>query len=92
MTRSTGPVATAPSGPAELMEQPTKLVRIGSMVKQLLEEVRTAPLDDASRDRLRRVQVAAVAELKDGLAPELSEELDRLARPLGSGRDCPRFG
>jgi hypothetical protein len=73
---------SGPPEPAERVEQPAKLVRIGSMVKQLLEEVRTAPLDGAGRDRLRSIQAASVEELRDGLAPELSAELDRLARPL----------
>jgi hypothetical protein len=58
-------------------------MRIGSMVKQLLEEVRSAPLDDASRKRLREVHASSIAELSDGLAPELREELDRLTLPFG---------
>ena len=69
--------------PADLIEQPAKVMRIGSMVKQLLEEVRTAPLDDASRKRLREVHASSIAELSDGLAPELREELDRLTLPFG---------
>jgi len=68
--------------PADLIEQPAKVMRIGSMVKQLLEEVRAAPLDDASRLRLREVHSRSVAELSDGLAPELREELERLALPF----------
>ena len=69
--------------PAELVEQPAKVMRIGSMVKQLLEEVRAAPLDDASRTRLREVYESSIRELGDGLAPELREELGRLALPFG---------
>ena len=69
--------------PADLIEQPAKVMRIGSMVKQLLEEVRSAPLDDASRKRLREVHASSIAELSDGLAPELREELDRLTLPFG---------
>ena len=57
-------------------------MRIGSMVKQLLEEVRQAPLDDASRTRLREVHQNSIAELAEGLAPELREELDRLTLPF----------
>ncbi len=68
--------------PADLIEQPAKVMRIGSMVKQLLEEVRQAPLDDASRTRLREVHQNSIAELADGLAPELREELDRLTLPF----------
>jgi hypothetical protein len=68
--------------PADLIEQPAKVMRIGSMVKQLLEEVRQAPLDDASRTRLREVHQNSIAELAEGLAPELREELDRLTLPF----------
>jgi hypothetical protein len=63
-------------------------MRIGSMVKQLLEEVRSAPLDDAARDRLRDIHANSVKELSDGLAPELREELDRLTLPF-SGEATP---
>ena len=66
----------------DLIEQPAKVMRIGTMIKQLLEEVRSAPLDDASRIRLREVHAASIRELEDGLAPELREELDRLTLPL----------
>ena len=53
------------------------------MIKQLLEEVRAAPLDDASRGRLREIHARSVRELEEGLAPELREELERLALPFG---------
>ena len=68
--------------PADLIEQPAKVMRIGSMVKQLLEEVRQAPLDDAARTRLREVHENSISELADGLAPELREELERLTLPF----------
>ena len=68
--------------PAELIEQPAKVLRIGSMVKQLLEEVRNAPLDEASRRRLRDIHARSVKELESGLAPELVEELERLSIPF----------
>ncbi len=71
--------------PADLVEQPAKVMRIGSMVKQLLEEVRAAPLDDASRTRLREVYESSIRELSDGLAPELRDELGRLTLPFGDG-------
>jgi hypothetical protein len=58
-------------------------MRIGSMVKQLLEEVRAAPLDDAARTRMREIHASSVRELAEGLAPELREELDRLTLPFG---------
>ena len=76
------PSATDERSPAELVQQPAKVMRIGSMVKQLLEEVRAAPLDDAARARLRRVHESSIAELCEGLAPELREELDRLTLPF----------
>ena len=73
---------TEERSPSDLVEQPAKVMRIGSMVKQLLEEVRAAPLDDASRTRLREVYESSIRELSDGLAPELREELDRLTLPF----------
>ena len=66
----------------ELVEQPAKVMRIGTMIKQLLEEVKAAPLDDASRSRLREIHATSIRELEDGLAPELREELQRLALPF----------
>ncbi len=67
----------------DLVEQPAKVLRIGSMIKQLLEEVKAAPLDEASRRRLREIHGSSVRELKQGLAPELVAELDRLSLPFG---------
>jgi len=67
---------------AETVEQPAKVMRIGSMIKQLLEEVRQAPLDEASRARLREIYETSVQELAEGLSPDLREELDRLAMPF----------
>ncbi|WP_158167511.1 bacterial proteasome activator family protein [Mycolicibacterium smegmatis] len=66
----------------DLVEQPAKVMRIGTMIKQLLEEVRAAPLDDASRSRLREIHQTSIRELEDGLAPELREELERLTLPF----------
>ena len=68
----------------ESIEQPAKLLRIGSMVKQLLEEVRLAPLDEASRERLREIYEQSVRELADGLSPDLVAELDRVSIPFDS--------
>ena len=76
-----------PQNPADLVEQPAKVMRIGSMIKQLLEEVRNAPLDEKGRVRLADVHERSIAELKDGLAPELVEELDRIALPFSD--DAP---
>ncbi|MCE5292734.1 MAG: bacterial proteasome activator family protein [Nocardiaceae bacterium] len=67
----------------DMVEQPAKVMRIGTMIKQLLEEVRQAPLDDASRTRLREIHKSSIRELEQGLAPELREELERLALPFG---------
>ncbi|RDH77438.1 bacterial proteasome activator family protein [Mycolicibacterium moriokaense] len=66
----------------DLVEQPAKVMRIGTMIKQLLEEVRAAPLDDASRNRLREIHKTSIQELEDGLAPELRDELERLTLPF----------
>ena len=69
----------------DLVEQPAKVMRIGTMIKQLLEEVRAAPLDDASRNRLRDIHATSIRELEEGLAPELRDELDRLTLPFDEG-------
>ena len=70
-------------GPAtESVEQPAKVMRIGSMVKQLLEEVRSASLDEASRTRLREIYEQSVRELAGALSPDLAAELDRMALPF----------
>jgi hypothetical protein len=69
-------------GISSMVEQPAKVMRIGTMIKQLLEEVRQAPLDDASRARLREIHQNSIKELEDGLAPELREELERLSLPF----------
>ncbi|MCO7237634.1 bacterial proteasome activator family protein [Aeromicrobium sp. CnD17-E] len=66
----------------DLVEQPAKVMRIGGMIRQLLEEVKAAPLDDASRVRLREIHRQSVKELEDGLAPELVAELQRLSLPF----------
>src|SRR5262245_30252522 len=67
---------------AGMVEQPAKVMRIGTMIKQLLEEVRAAPLDEASRVRLREIHQASIRELEEGLSPELHEELERLTLPF----------
>ncbi len=66
----------------DLVEQPAKVMRIGSMIRQLLEEVKASPLDEASRQRLREIHKSSIAELEQGLAPELVEELERLSLPF----------
>jgi hypothetical protein len=66
----------------DLVEQPAKVMRIGSMIRQLLEEVRSAPLDEASRARLKEIHRASITELESGLAPELIDELQRISLPF----------
>ena len=66
----------------DLVEQPAKVMRIGSMIRQLLEEVKAAPLDEPSRHRLKEIHRASIKELEAGLAPELVEELERLSLPF----------
>jgi hypothetical protein len=81
-------VEGAPEGSEETVEvvdsveQPAKVLRIGSMIKQLLDEVRQAPLDTASRNRLKDIYETSVRELASGLSPDLVAELDRLALPF----------
>jgi Protein of unknown function (DUF2587) len=70
--------------PIEQVEQPAKVMRIGSMIKQLLEEVRGAPLDEAGRARLVEIHRRSISELEQGLSPELVAELERITLPFGS--------
>jgi len=67
----------------DLVEQPAKVMRIGTMIKQLLEEVRAAPLDEAGRQRLREIHDLSIHELEEGLAPDLRDELERFTLPFG---------
>jgi hypothetical protein len=69
-------------GVSSMVEQPAKVMRIGTMIKQLLEEVRAAPLDEASRTRLREIHENSIKELEQGLSPELRDELHRLSLPF----------
>jgi hypothetical protein len=69
----------------EMVEQPAKVMRIGSMIRQLLEEVKSAPLDEKSRARLKEIHQNSIKELEDGLAPELIGELERLSLPFEDG-------
>jgi proteasome activator-like protein len=79
-----GIVVVGPSDqpPNETVASPAKVMRIGAMVKQLLEEVRHAPLDEAGRARMREIYDISVRELADGLSPDLTDELSRVARPF----------
>jgi len=71
-----------PKSVTDLVEQPAKVMRIGNMIRQLLAEVKAAPLDDASRQRLRAIHQTSITELKEGLAPELADELERITLPF----------
>ncbi|MFI5041447.1 MAG: bacterial proteasome activator family protein [Acidimicrobiales bacterium] len=74
-----------PEPSREVVEQPAKVMRIGSMIKQLLDEVRQAPLDEKARTRLGEIYEMSVRELAEGLSPDLQEELGRMSMPLGEG-------
>lgn len=69
----------------ETVTEPAKVMRIGSMVKQLLEEARTSPLDEASRERMAEIYERSIVELADALSPDLQEELHMLALPFKDG-------
>jgi hypothetical protein len=73
-------VAEAPA--RESVSEPAKVLRIGSMVKTLLEEVRQAPLDEKSRTRLREIYEQSIQGLSEGLSPDLAAELDRMTLPF----------
>ncbi|MFC8921015.1 bacterial proteasome activator family protein [Cellulosimicrobium sp. NPDC057127] len=76
----------APEGsggdPANVIEEPAKVMRIGGMIKKLLEEVRDAPLDDAARSRLAEIHERSLSELEEGLSPDLVDELHRITLPF----------
>jgi hypothetical protein len=81
-------VAAAEPAPSELLETvtaPAKVMRIGSMVKQLLEEVRSSPLDEASRERVAEIYERSIVELTEALSPDLQHELHNLALPFKDG-------
>jgi hypothetical protein len=71
--------------PTETVTEPAKVMRIGSMVKQLLEEVRTSTLDEASRERLAEIYERSIVELSDALSPDLRQELQMLSLPFRDG-------
>src|SRR6478672_13933557 len=82
-------VVTQPDGQEqetanESVSEPAKVMRIGAMVRQLLEEVRQAPLDEPGRVRLREIYELSVKELAEGLSPELRDELAQFAMPFNA--------
>jgi hypothetical protein len=90
-----GPPPAAGSGdeavdeePTESIEQPAKVMRVGAMMRQLLEELREASLDEPSRDRLRSIYETSIAELSSAVSPDLRDELDRLTLPF-AGDETP---
>jgi len=72
-----------PEGEANAVEQPGKLLRIAMMVREMLEEVRRAPLDENAREHLADIHARVVQELKGALSGPLAEELDRITLPFG---------
>lgn len=88
--RESAPAEPAPGAGArtkggnlqDLVDEPAKVMRIGTMIRQLLAEVKSAPLDDAARGRLAEIHARSIKELEDGLAPELVAELDRIRLPF----------
>ncbi len=76
-----------PERNGEFVEHPAKVMRIGSMIKQLLDEVRSAPLDEKSRVRLKEIYETSISELAAGLSPDLSEELATFTTPFSD--DAP---
>jgi hypothetical protein len=73
--------------PTDFISQPAKVMRIGSMVKSLLDEARSAPLDEAGRGRLREIYELSVNELNSALSEDLGGELARMSRPFS--QDVP---
>jgi len=76
-----------PEHAGEVVQHPAKVMRIGSMIRQLLDEVRSAPLDEKSRARLKDIYETSIVELSAGLSPELSDELATLTTPFAD--DAP---
>ena len=76
----------------EVVEQPAKVMRIGSMTKQLLDEVRQSPLDEKARSRLAEIYDTSVRELAEGLSPDLRDELARLSMPLTTDAQAQLVG
>jgi hypothetical protein len=76
--------APAPDEGSDFISQPAKVMRIGSMVKTLLDEARSAPLDEAGRLRMREIYQTSISELSGALSPDLGSELSRMALPFSS--------
>ena len=87
-----GPPAEQPEGHqpptatsvTDQVSEPAKVMRIATMIRQLLDEVKSAPLDEASRQRMGSIYTTSIAELKEGLSPDLVDELERLSLPFSA--------
>jgi Protein of unknown function (DUF2587) len=77
-----GGTAEEPDDDKQVVAQPAKLLRIASMIREIVEEVRQVPLDEKGRDRLADMYRSAVGQLREALSPDLREELDALVEPL----------
>jgi hypothetical protein len=77
-----GPDESADDAEGEFVTEPAKVMRVGSMIKQLLEEVRTTELDEPGRERLKAIYQTSITELGSALSPDLRDELGRLALPF----------
>lgn len=77
-----GKPSQRPDEQGESVSQPAKLLRIGGMLRELLEEVRRSSPDEAGRKRLREIYDRSLAELRAGVSEELQQELDIFATPL----------
>jgi hypothetical protein len=83
-TNPTAPAEGSDEQSAEQISSPTKLIRIASMVRTMLDEVRRAPLDDAGRRRLREIHEKSLTELEGVLSPDLRQELSEVVLPFTS--------
>lgn len=82
-TEIVDPAAVDSSRTAPPVSEPAKVMRIGAMIKQLLEEVRSTDLDEGGRNRLREIYDTSIAQLSEALSPELQTELAELTTPFG---------
>jgi hypothetical protein len=82
VTADPTPDGLDPSTRRESIDEPAKVMRIGSMIKQLLDEVRTTELDERARGRLRDIYDLSITELGSALSDDLRDELERLATPF----------
>ncbi|MFW2380801.1 MAG: bacterial proteasome activator family protein [Acidimicrobiales bacterium] len=82
------PTEDEEEAPRNAISEPAKVMRIGSMIKQLLEEVRSTPMDEAGRNRLKDIYETSIEELGEALSSDLTAELNSLALPFGEN-DVP---